>query len=236
MAMSAKEYDEAHNYIKEALTSQPKNVELRGLYTYFLVETGTPKAASDFTLDTLKSHNRHDVYALCATGMLTYIRVRENKEVSKEADQDRATRYLRTAEYFEKALTLDPQCAFAAQGLAISIAEGTLGTGIEGTPNAPVTDHAQKAKNSRDALTILTKVKGSINNGSVYINIGHCHFMRDEWERAIESVSALFDFPTTSPMTDLSRLFTVRDSFQKILRWKECQLFTLLVKILVSQR
>lgn len=191
MSIETKDYDRAHTYIKEALTSQPHNLELRALYTYFLIETNATKLAHDFTLGTLKDHSRHDLYALCAGGMLNYGRARENKDPSPGAAKDRQLKFFRAAEFYDKALLLDPQCAYAAQGLAISIAEGTLGTGVEARNGTAVTEVAARAKNSRDALTILMKVKDSVNSGSVYVNIGHCHFMREEWERAIESVSFL---------------------------------------------
>ena len=190
-----REFDPAHNLIKEALSSQPTNPEVRALYTYFLSETAGPKMAQDFTVETLKLSKppvRTDVYALCASGMFNFNIAREGKDPSKEAVRDRATRFLRSAEYYDKALKLDPNCAFAAQGLAISVAEGSIGTGVDVTPTTPaLIEHAQKAKNARDALTILLKVKESILDGSVYVNIGHCHFNRDEWERAIESVRSI---------------------------------------------
>ncbi|KAI8968077.1 hypothetical protein BD414DRAFT_541515 [Trametes punicea] len=41
--------------------------------------------------------------------------------------------------------------------------------------------------NSREALDIFAKVRESINDGSVYTNMGHCYYARDEFDRAIES-------------------------------------------------
>lgn len=193
--MKAKDFDRAHNLIKEALSSQTHHAEIRSLYTYFLSQTAPPKMTQEFTLDTLKLNKanvRQDVYALCASGMLHFNQAKESKDPSKDATRERAHKYLRSAEYYDKALKLDPSCAFAAQGLAISLAEGAIGTGVEVTATTPaLAEPAQKAKNARDALTILLKVKESILDGSVYVNIGHCHFARDEWERAIESVRRL---------------------------------------------
>jgi RNA polymerase-associated protein CTR9 len=188
VALSKRDYDLAHNLIKEGLSSQPKNPELRALYTYFLLETkAAPSSTYDFTVGTLRDQNRHDLYSLCAAGSIQYTKAREMRDPAGAAERTRV--YVRAAEYFEKALLLDPSCAFAAQGLAIGIAEGTIGTGIPVVPGVPVEEHAVRSKNSRDALTILTKLKDAINSGSVYVNIGHCHFVREEWEKAIESVS-----------------------------------------------
>jgi RNA polymerase-associated protein CTR9 len=187
--------ERAHSYLKEALTSQPSSPELRALYTYFLVETGSSRMARDFSRATLKEYNRYDIYALCASGLITYTEARESKDPSKEGAKERHRQFVRAAEFYDYALDKSPQCAFAAQGLAIAIAENTLGTGVEVTANTPaLSTAAQTAKNTRDALTILTKVKESVNDGSVYVNIGHCHFLREEWERAIESVGFAFPF------------------------------------------
>lgn len=199
-------WDRAHVHLKEALTSQPHSPELRALYTYFLFETFQHRQARDFARSTLKEVSRHDLYALCASGIISYLEARENKQDSKEAVKERQARYLRSAEFFDKALQLDPMCAIAAQGLAIGLAEGTLGNSNDGsstttTPAASangsssttaVTDAQSRQRNARDALLILTKVKESINDASVYVNIGHCHIARDEFERAAENVRSIF--------------------------------------------
>lgn len=206
------QWDQSHDLIKQALTSQPQNAELRALYTYFLVETGQLKLAREFARSTLKEISRHDVYALCASGALNYVDARENKNPAKEAQRDRSAKFTRSAEFFDKALQVSPQCAFAAQGLAIGLAEGTLGNGpldataaaaaataegaagangsaAAGTGAAPLTEQQARLRNARDALGILTRVKESVNEASVYVNIAHCHFARDEYDRAIENVS-----------------------------------------------
>lgn len=199
--------DNAHVLIKEALTSQPDNLELRALYTYYFVETGQHKLARDFAVTTLRSFARHDVYALFAAGYLTYTEAREIREQTKDALKTRSQKFARAAEYYEKALQISPQCAFAAQGLAIAIAENTIGTGVDAAALVAANGSANSGssasssvlamqKNTKDALTILSKVKDSINDGSVYINIGHCHFLREEYDKAIENVSLLLpDLP-----------------------------------------
>ena len=191
-------WDRAHVHLKEALTSQPHSPELRALYTYFLFETFQHRQARDFARSTLKEVSRHDLYALCASGIISYLEARENKQDTKEAVRERQARYVRSAEFFDKALQLDPMCAIAAQGLAIGLAEGALGNSNDGSSttatngssssSTAITDAQSRQRNARDALIILTKVKESINESSVYINIGHCHIARDEFERAAENV------------------------------------------------
>ncbi|KAA1097800.1 hypothetical protein PGT21_020517 [Puccinia graminis f. sp. tritici] len=67
MYLSEKNYDKTNALLKEALTSQTGNGELRALYTYFLIESNQIKQARDFTVATLKDHDKSDVYALCAS-------------------------------------------------------------------------------------------------------------------------------------------------------------------------
>lgn len=179
----------ADQLLKEALTAFPASAELRALYTFFLVETAQSRAARDFARATLKEHNKHDLYALCAVGMLQYLDARE----LKGNERDRNDKFARAAEFYDKALSLQPTCAFAAHGLAVSIAENTIGTGAEAVAGqtAGQVEASGRARNSRDALTVLMKVKESVNDASVYINLGHVHFIRDEFDRAIESVSWL---------------------------------------------
>lgn len=43
-----------------------------------------------------------------------------------------------------------------------------------------------------DALEVFSKVRESMNDASVYVNIGHAHYARDEYDRAIESVRVIF--------------------------------------------
>lgn len=139
-------------------------------------------------MDTLKGSS-HDVYALCAAGWIQYYSGRENRDATEQGVKDRKRYYQRAADFYEKALLLDPMCAVAAQGLAIIIAEDALGT-IGGLVGGGNTDDTQRRMLlSREALDIFAKVRESINDGSVYVNMGHCHFNREEFDRAIESVS-----------------------------------------------
>ena len=101
----------------------------------------------------------------------------------------RKKNFLRAAELFDKALSLDPYCAVAAQGLAIIVAEDALGT-LGGTLSSATAPSAagDMAKYAREALEIFSKLRESIGDGSVYLNMGHCYHTREEFERAIESV------------------------------------------------
>ncbi|CAH7670136.1 pol II transcription elongation factor [Phakopsora pachyrhizi] len=194
MYLSERNFDKTNSLLKEALTSQTGNGELRALYTYFLIESNQLKQARDFAVATLKDHDKQDIYALCASGTLLYTQARENKQQGPEAAFDRASKFFRSTEFFEKALQLDPQCAFAAHGLAIALAEHALGPGGPAAYNAnPISSASEssvlRVKNLRDSITILNKVREALNDGSVYVNLGHCHYLRDEFERSIENYS-----------------------------------------------
>lgn len=161
------------------------------------------------------------MYALCASGALSYLEARENKHQGKDAQRDRVAKFTRAAEFFDKALQLYPQCAFAAQGLAIGLAESTLGNGpadagaaaaatTPGGTAAPLTEYQARLRNARDALNILTKVKESVNDASVYVNIAHCHFARDEYDRAIENVSRAIFSHVGTPSSAIQAAFCCR--------------------------
>lgn len=185
--------NEANEVLKTALTSHNSNLNLRAYYTYHLIHYHTIRAAKDFVYHSLK-HSEQDLYTLCASGWLHYNQARENRDTSPKAVEDRKTNFRRAAEFYEKALRLDSMCAVAAQGLAIITAEDALGTMGGALSRAPAPDEGQKRfQHAREALEIFAKVRESINDGSVYLNIGHCYYSRDEFDRAIESVSLFID-------------------------------------------
>ncbi|KAJ3844010.1 RNA polymerase II-associated protein [Lentinula raphanica] len=177
---------EAHDLIKESLSSQSTNLNLRAFYTYFLIQTNLTKNAKDFVFTTLKDFDKHDVYSLCAAGWIHYNQARENRDTSSKGTEERRKGFLRSTEFYDKALQLDPCCAFAAQGLAIVTAEDALGS-LSGVSSSGGEEAQRRTQGTRDALDVFAKVRESVNDGSVYVNMGHCYYARDEFDRAIES-------------------------------------------------
>ncbi|KIY69855.1 TPR-like protein [Cylindrobasidium torrendii FP15055 ss-10] len=171
--------NEAHDLLKQALSANGSNLNLRAYYTYFLIHSHHNKPAKDFVFGTLKEHDKHDVYSLCAAGLILYQQARESRESSSKGQEERKQNFRRSAEFYEKALYLDPSCAFAAQGLAILTAEDAMGDGKSGPQMAQ--------RNARDALDVFSKVRESMHDGNVYFNIGHCHYASDDYDRAIEN-------------------------------------------------
>ena len=49
----------------------------------------------------------------------------------------------------------------------------------------------KRLKNARDALEVFAKIRESLNDGGVYVNMGHCYYARDDFDRAIESVGPI---------------------------------------------
>lgn len=177
-------HDEAHQWIKQALEADPRDFNTRAFYTWFFYNCNRYKEGADFTSASLKQ-NPNDVYNLCAYGWFMHHAGREGRQRTDEAQAERMKTFTRAATSFSNALTHDPSCAVAAQGLAMIVAEDLLDSWA---PGKPINDTKAKA-NAREALAALTKVKESLNDGSVYVNMGHCYFVRDDFERAIESAS-----------------------------------------------
>lgn len=191
MLTSLNRINDAHDLLKQALASQGNNLNLRAFYIYFLLQTNTHKAAKEFVFSTLKDHDKHDLYSLCAAGWIMYHQARESRDATPKGIDERKKNFQRSAEFYEKALMIDPMCAIAAQGLAIAVAEDSLGAfGI--VSQQPADDAMSRARNAREALDVFAKVRESVGDGSVYTNMGHCFYARDEFERAIESVSLMY--------------------------------------------
>jgi RNA polymerase-associated protein CTR9 len=172
MLLASNRGNEANTLLKQALDAQVINLNLRAYYTYFLLQSNMHQHALKFVHYTLQL-NKSDLYGTCAAAWLHYHLAREIRSSKDEVIRDRRHKFKSAAEFYEKALSLDPGCAIAAQGLAIMVAEDALGI-----------------LSLRDALDVFAKVREVIADGSVYTNMGHCYYLRDEYERAIESVCA----------------------------------------------
>lgn len=223
MLSNINRHNDAHELVKQCLTSQNSNLNIRAFYTFFLIQTNSIKIAKDFVFSTLKDVDKYDVYSLCAAGWIQYHQSRESRDNSPDGVKERKRGFQRSAEFYEKALQLDPQCAFAAQGLAIVTAEDALGTLGGALPsNIPADEGSKRIKNAREALDIFAKVRESKDDGSVYFNMGHCHYACDEFDRAIESVS---DLVLTFPVLDLTHWFPSmrqRPSFMMAITYLSC--------------
>ena len=194
LAAAAGRNFDAHTLLKECLKADETNITLRSVYTNFLISIGSHKEALAFTSATLK-FDRSDPATFCALGWLHFSLGRDAKSTDEMAG--RAKEYLRSAEAYQRALDLDPQCATAAQGLAIALAEDTLalktGPGV-----TPVDEAKTRIRLAGQALAIFSRISDSLPTGSVNVNMGHCYFARGEEEKAIQAVSHLPYFRCSS--------------------------------------
>lgn len=223
--------NEAHELLKQALATQNTNLNLRAFYTSFLLQHNV-KVAKDFVFATLKDHERHDVYSLCAAGWILYTQSRDNRDPNPKMIEERKRNFQRAVEAYHKALQLDPLCAVAAQGLAIAVAEDALGI-LSGVPPVSAADDAQRRmKNSREALDVFAKIRETLNDGSVYVNMGHCYYARDEFDRAIESVS---DGSNIVWALSAYLVWVVRNRFRQVLQRSKRACADVSMSILVRQ-
>ncbi|KIJ58709.1 hypothetical protein HYDPIDRAFT_33920 [Hydnomerulius pinastri MD-312] len=208
MLTNLNQTNEAHELLKQALLTHPTNLPLRASYTSFLLSppplapfapppTSNLKAAKDLVFATLKdyppsssstatsSSSRHDPYALCAAAMIMYHQARESRDLSPKGLEERKRGFARAVEAWVKALGVDPECAVAAMGLGIVLAEDALGS-LSGV-GAGAEEAQRRIKGAGEALGVFVKVRETLGDGSVYVNMGHCYYARDEFDRAIES-------------------------------------------------
>ncbi|WVQ89256.1 hypothetical protein IAS59_003009 [Cryptococcus gattii] len=181
IATSAGRHFDAHTLLKECLQSDENNLTLRSVYTNFLITIGSYREAFAFTTQTLRI-DKSDAWTFCALGWLHFTLGREGKSPQELAE--RPKQYLRSAEAYERALIIDPKCAMAAQGLAIALVEDSLA--LRGT-NYGADEGKVRARLAGQTLGIFGRIKDSLAEGAVNVNLGHCYFVRGEEEKAIES-------------------------------------------------
>ncbi|POS86373.1 TPR-like protein, partial [Erysiphe pulchra] len=150
------------------------DLEVRALYGWYLGKIHSRKRNSNIAEDaelrhykhTLQNYEKHDRYALVGMGNLYLASAREMR---RETDQERLKRsnmYTKAVEFFDKALQLDPKNAYAAQGIAIALVEDK--------------------KDFKTALGIFIKVRDTIKDFNVYINLGHVFAELKQWNKSIE--------------------------------------------------
>lgn len=160
--------------ISQLYEGESTDLEVRSLYGWYLrkAKRRTPNIAEDqeqrLFKHTLQGHDKHDRYSLTAMGNLFLATAREMR---RDTDQDKDRRrkmYERAVEFFDKALQLDPRNAYAAQGIGIAVMEDK--------------------KDLAAALQIFTKVKESIKDASVFVNLGHVYCELKQYSRGVENV------------------------------------------------
>jgi RNA polymerase-associated protein CTR9 len=169
--------DEGPKAVKDLFKDNEDNLEVRALFGWY---TNKAKKRSVPLQDdpeqrhykhTLQKQDKHDRYSLTGMGNIHLAIAREMRRDTEQDKEKRRKMYERAVEFFDKVLQLDPKNAYAAQGIAIALVEDK--------------------KDYATALQILTKVKDTIKDHNVYVNLGHTYSELKQYARAIENVSRL---------------------------------------------
>ena len=159
--------------IKALLESDPSNLDVRALYAYHIHSAKRRTLALNEDSEqrhykhTLQNYDKHDLYALTGMGNLHLVVAREMPRETDQHQERRAKMYARAVEFFDKVLTLDPRNAFAAQGMGIAV--------VEEKRDAPA------------GIQIFSKVRESVKEASVFVNLGHVFTEVKQYSRAIEN-------------------------------------------------
>jgi RNA polymerase-associated protein CTR9 len=167
--------DEGPKAVRKLFEENEDNLEVRALFGWY---TNKAKKRNVHPQDdqeqrhykhTLIKQDKHDRYSLTAMGNIHLVFAREMRRDTEQDKEKRRKMYERAVEFFDKVLQLDPKNAYAAQGIAIALVEDK--------------------KDYSTALQILTKVKDTIKDHNVFVNLGHTYAELKQYGRAIENVS-----------------------------------------------
>jgi RNA polymerase-associated protein CTR9 len=150
----------------------PTNLETRALIGWHFAHQKRSRATEDqeqkHHVSTLRHYAKHDVYALVSLANATLRHAREIRPQSDADKEKRRKEYVRAVEMLQKALELQPQNAYAARGIAIALSE---------------------ERKYVEANMIFNKVKETLRDPAIYVNMGHCYADQRDWVRAIQNVS-----------------------------------------------
>lgn len=176
MALRQNPTDEGPKKMAKLYEAEATNLEVRALFGWYLNKS--KRRAANIAEDqeqrhykhTLLGYDKHDRYALTGMGNVHLMAARDMRR-DGEQDRDRRRRmYERAVDFFDKALQLDPKNAYAAQGIGIALVDDR--------------------KDYPSAVQIFSKVRDSIRDASVYLNLGHVFAELRQFSKSIENVSA----------------------------------------------
>lgn len=149
------------------------NLEVRSLFGWYLSKSKkrTMNIAEDqeqrHYKHTLQQYDKHDRYSLTGMGNLYLTTAREMRRDTEQEKSKRSKTYEKAVEFYDKALQLDPKNAYAAQGIAIALVEDK--------------------KDLTGAIQIFTKIRDTVREASVHVNLGHVFCDLKQYSRSIES-------------------------------------------------
>lgn len=155
--------------LKSLLAENASDIEIRSFYGWYIKTFGKriglkSDAESIHQKETLVEYESHDSYALISLANIYCIMARDLK--GSKDDEKKRKYFARAIELFTKVLSIDPKNVFAAQGLAIVYIEN---------------------KEQAKGLDILRKIRDSLNDISVYLNLGHALTELKQYAKAVES-------------------------------------------------
>ena len=197
----------ANSLFKEALSSEPANLDTRAMYMRFLAgeypanrhvawgsvkdlaaqlflgpDAGRGVFGSSGAARQAVEDARHDSYTLGTLGW-AYYQLGLHVAPGPNARHERAKAMLRAADLLDKALAANARNVFAAQGLAILVADDALGD-----PNAaPEAAVERRRAGAEDAIALFGKLREVRDDASVHVCLGHSYMVRSELERAIDA-------------------------------------------------
>ena len=153
------------------------DLEVRSLFGWYLSKA--KKRATNIAEDqeqrhykhTLQYHDKHDRYSLTGMGNLYLATAREMRRDTEQDKEKRRKTFEKSVEFFDKALQLDPRNAYAAQGIGIALAEDK--------------------KDFAAAVQVFSKIRETVRDASVFVNLGHVYGELKQYSRAIENVSII---------------------------------------------
>lgn len=165
---------EGPDAVAQLYQDNTSDLEVRALYGWYLGKAQARKRSGNVTEDpefrhykhTLQNYDKHDRYALVGMGNLYMMQAREMRRETESEKQKRSTTYGKAVEFFEKALSLDPKNAYAAQGVAIALVEDK--------------------KDYKNALSIFNKVRDTVKDSHLFVNLGHIYAELKQFSKAVE--------------------------------------------------
>lgn len=164
--------DDGPKKMAKLYESDSSNLEVRALFGWYLSKS--KKRVSNLAEDqeqrhykhTLQYYDKHDRYALTGMGNVHLLAARDMRRDTDQEKEKRRKIYQRAVEFFDKALQLDPKNAYAAQGIAIALVDDKK-------------DHSS-------AVQILSRIRDTLKDPSVYLNLGHVYAELRQFSRSIE--------------------------------------------------
>jgi RNA polymerase-associated protein CTR9 len=169
--------DEGPRKMAKLYETESANLEVRALFGWYLSKSKRRVAniAEDHEQrhykHTLQGHDKHDRYSLTGMGNIYLLTARDMRRDTDQEKEKRRKMYEKAVEFFDKALQLDPKNAYAAQGIAIALVDDK--------------------KDYSSAVQIFSRIRDTLRDASVYLNLGHVYAELRQFSKSIENVSLL---------------------------------------------